>query len=707
MKDKLKDRYNILAIAFILMGAIITAQLVNLQIIHGELYDEESQRRLLNESKIVASRGEIFDTNGIPIAINRTGYIIQIVNADLKDQELNEMLLKLVKIFEKNNDDYYKDFSKFITFNPIEFGSAVKSLENPIARIVSEIGLNEKDASELKTARDVFQYLRKKKFKIDDKYTDEEAYKIMTLRHKIIGFSMLNPVALARDVSEETMAEIEERYREFPGVTTSIEPFRKYIDADVISHVIGYVGAINAEEYEANKEKGYGMNDLIGKTGVERAAEKWLRGKDGERRVEVDTEGRFTQELDGEPAVPGNNVILTIDMNLQKVAAESLERTITDIRERRNGKTSPKNLGDAFAGAVVAMDVNSGEVLAMASYPGYDPSYYIESAKNKEAQQKIYQWNNDAENRPLFNRAISATYPPGSTFKPVVGIAGIEEGYITPETKINDVGVKIVEGVQLKCLEYNLSTRWGNHGPIDLEHALATSCNMYFYELGMQMGIEKIDKWVKYFGLGEYTGIDLGGEAKGTRSNKEFHYKNFDYQWGSVLTAFSSIGQLYNSYTPLQLANYTSAIANGGKRYTPYVIKKVVSADGKVVMERKPEYEQIPVKKETLDAIKQGMLAVANSTEGTADIVFRDFPYKVAGKTGTAEYDPNHSNNGVFICFAPAEKPEIAVAVVIERGVFGYYAAEVARDIMTEYFKLNDKDNTGDTLTQDEVVFTR
>jgi penicillin-binding protein 2 len=157
MKDKLKDRYNILAIAFILMGAIITAQLVNLQIIHGELYDEESQRRLLNESKIVASRGEIFDTNGIPIAINRTGYTIQIVNADLKDQELNEMLLKLVKIFEKNNDDYYKDFSKFITFNPIEFGSAVKSLENPIARIVSEIGLNEKDASELNTARDVFQ----------------------------------------------------------------------------------------------------------------------------------------------------------------------------------------------------------------------------------------------------------------------------------------------------------------------------------------------------------------------------------------------------------------------------------------------------------------------------------------------------------------------------------------------------------------------
>ena len=707
MKDKLKDRYNILAIAFILMGAIITAQLVNLQIIHGEMYDVESQRRLLNESKVVASRGEIYDTNGIPIAINRTGYTVQIVNADLKDNELNEMLLNLIRVFEKNNDDYYKDFSKFITFNPIGFGSAVKGLEDPIPRIVSEMGINEKDADKLKTAEDVFKYLREKQFKIDEKYSDEEAYKIMTLRYKIIGYNMLNPVPLAKDVSEETMAEIEERYRDFPGVTTTMEPFRKYIDADMVAHVIGYVGAISAEEYETYKDKGYGINDLIGKTGVERAAEKWLRGKDGERRIEVDTEGRFTQELDSEPAIPGNNVILTIDMNLQRVAAESLERTITDIRERRNGKTSSKNMGDAFAGAVVALDVNSGEVLAMASYPTYDPSYYLESARNKEAQQKIYEWNNDAENRPLFNRAISAAYPPGSTFKPLVGIAGLEEGYITPETKINDVGAKIVDGVQLKCLEYNLSTRSGNHGLIDLRYALATSCNMYFYELGMQMGIEKIDKWAKYFGLGEYTGIDIGGEAKGTRSNKEYHYSNYDYQWGSVLTAFSSIGQLYNNYTPLQLAVYTSAMANGGKRYTPYIIKKVVSADGEVVYEKKPEYEQIPVQKETLEAIKEGMLAVANSTEGTADIVFRDFPYKVAGKTGTAEYDPNHSNNGVFIAYAPADNPEIAVAVVIERGVYGYYAADVAKDIMTEYFKLNDKDSSSDVLLSDEVVFTR
>ncbi len=703
MKEKLKDRYLILAICIVLAMSLIILRLAELQIIKGEYYKEVSQRKLLNEWKVTAPRGNIIDASGVPIAVSEQGFKLQIVKSPMETDDLNAMLLDLINLMEKNGDTYFKTFSKLITFNPLGYGSYVSDYDDKLGRLKrilkNEIlGINEKKLDSFSSLEEVYDYLKNDVFRINSRYTEEEAYKIMTLRYEIRGYNAFNPITIAKNVSRETVAVVEEMHNRFPGVTTDIEPVRKYIDAPAVAHVLGYIGNIGSE-YEKLKDEGYGINDIIGKTGVELAAEKDLRGKDGKRYIEVDIWGRQTSELKVEPAIPGNTVQLTINMKLQKVAAESLARTIDDIRNKRNGTNVNLNFGDAYGGAVVALDVNSGEVLAMASYPGYDPNWFLrilEDPGDKEAQQAVSDlFSKDPLAAPMVNKAIQGAFAPGSTYKPLVGIAALEEGIISPQTTVNDTGRIDVDGIELTCMDYRHGL--GAHGYINLERALSTSCNIFFHVVGMQTSIDNIVKWARMFGLGEKTGIDVDSSIENpgvlaSRETKKEVYKEYPV-WVPIDTAYASIGQSFNAFTPLQLANYTATIANGGKRYTPYIIKRVIKYDGSIVRETKPQYTQIPVKEENIKAVQKGMIAVANSEDGTAVDLFKDFPFEVAAKTGTAETgQKNHSNNGVFICYAPADpgsKPEIAIAVVIERGVYGRFGARVARDIMMEYFNLN------------------
>lgn len=705
MMEKLKDRYTILAISFILFGIIIISQLVNLQIIHGKDYDEQSQRRLLKERKIVAPRGDVVDRYGVPIAVNRQGFTVQIVDAKIKNDELNDMLLKLVNVFEKNKDTYYKSLNKYLTFNPIAYGSSIDKSETKIQKWKSDMVLKTGDINLLSTPEDVFRYFRDVKFKINKKYSDEDAYKIMTIRYEILirGYSTLNSLRLANDVKDETVAQLEERHNEFPGVTTDIEPVRKYLDAKLAAHVIGYVGVIDADKYKELKDN-YDMNDIIGKSGIELAEENDLKGSDGTKTIEEDIRGRQTEEINADPALPGSEVVLTLDMKLQKVAMESLEKNIKKIAEM-GGKN---NFGDANAGAVVAMDVNNGEVLAMASYPSYDPSIFLAGPEDKVAEQaKKDMADPKNDTKPAFNRAIQGTYAPGSTFKPITAIAGLQEGVITPETVIFDSGKTNIGGKDFFCLEFKNGS--GAHGALTLTKALETSCNIYFHEVGNMTKIDNIDKWAKFFGLSEKTGIDIPGESKGVLASIDFKKKAFNDAWRPADTAQAAIGQLYNSFTPLQLTNYISTLANGGRRYIPHLVKRVVKYDGSLVKETKPEYEQIPVDKDTINAVKNGMVAVTEQVDGTAVGAFLGFPYKVAGKTGTAETgnEANHSSNALFVCYAPADNPQIAVAVVVERGAWGANTAPIARDILAEYFHLNNKDNIDDKVKTDDAVLTR
>lgn len=397
--------------------------------------------------------------------------------------------------------------------------------------------------------------------------------------------------------------------------------------------------------------------------------------------------------------------MLTIDSRLQKVAMESLERNINRINAL--AEEDPKRYqGNAEAGSVVAIDVRNGEVLVMASYPTYDPNVFLSNSKEaQKARMDLNDPNNTA--RPLINRAIQGVYAPGSVFKPITAIAGIESGKISKgRDYITCRGRHNIGGWNFECLLYR--NYRGSHGRLDLARAMGTSCNIYFHELGVDTGIDIIDKWSKYFGLGERTGIELQWEAAGTRANKETKRKLRNEEWRPADTAQVAIGQFDNLFTPLQLANYTSTLANGGKRYSPHIIKEVRKHDGSIVRQANIEYEELPLSEGTMEYINESLKAVISENYGTAYGYFNELPegITVAGKTGTAETGTGTSN-ALFIAYAPAENPEIAVAVVIEKGVWGSNAIPVAVDIFKEYFGTNTNILPEDSITTDKVRFTR
>jgi penicillin-binding protein 2 len=688
MFEDLKTRFVILMTLYLAAFVFIILQLVNLQIVQGEGFDKDSQRRLLRTIQVRAPRGNIYDRNFLPLAQNRMTYSVLVSRTSATAEDLNKMIYHLINIFESHEEPYFENISNYLTFDPIDYGPYIKNSPEAIERWKREIVLKSKDVEGLETPEDVYHYLKTTRFRISDEYTLEDAYKIMGIRYRFFmsGYTAVNPIVIADDVSEMVVAQIEERHFEFPGVFTQVSPMRQYIDAKDSAHVMGYIGKLTKDEYDRKANEGYRMDDFIGKVGVENYAEDLLRGIDGTKQVEVDTNGRLTAEVGGETVVPGNDLILTIDHNLQKVAMESLQRNIQKIREGYDGRS---NFGDAFAGSAVVLDVHSGEVLALASFPSFDPDVFVSSLEDRESQNLRVEYLTDTK-APMFNRALRGTYRPASTFKPITAIAALEEGRITPTQMIYDSGYFTVTNLTFT----DFRVRRGNPplGNISLTRALGVSSNMYFYEIGVSTGIDNISKWASYFGLGARTGIDIPGEVSGVLGNREYKNTVQKESWYPADTAQTSIGEFYNSFTPLQIANYVSSIANGGKLYKPHVIKKVLSAEGDTVKVAERTYEQIPVKKETLDAIKNGMVYATSVWDGTAAYAFSGFPIKVAAKTGTSEtvdVSGKISSNSVFIGFAPAENPEIALAVVIERGVWGSNSAPVARDIFTQYFGIN------------------
>ncbi|NLV36299.1 MAG: penicillin-binding protein 2 [Clostridiaceae bacterium] len=698
MKEKLSNRYFILSIGFLIFGLMIIYRLFNLQIVEGEKYYASSQKRYLKQSDIEAPRGKILDTNGVPIAVNRQGYAAHLVKTSISTSELNEMLLKLMDIFEKNNENHVDSLSKYLTFSPTTFNG--RSDKEIVRWQIDKNRLGMKEENVKATAPELFKYLRESLFQIDEKYTDEQAYRIMILRYEILinnwNFTTGGTISLAKDLDLGTICEIEERNNEFPGLFTTLEPVREYIDAYPEAHILGYIRSISQGQYDNLKDEGYDNNDLIGKTGIELTAERYLRGVNGKMSIEVDSNGLLTRKHETVAAIPGSDVILTLDRNLQKVSIESLAKHIDIIKNKKEDS----NYADANAGAVAVMDVNSGAVLALASYPSFDPQVYLQGSEDKEAQRIISSLDND-ENRAQLNRAIQGLYEPGSTFKPLVAIAGLEKGIITPyNSNIYDPGQIEIGNRKLFCLERPRS----GHGMLNLKRALETSCNVYFYLLGVDTGIDTLNVWADHFGLGKQTGIDLPSEKPGFMSSMALKKELRNDVWRPADTAQVSIGQYDSRFTPLQMANYMSTIANGGKRYEPYIIKEIIRYDGSQVNVTEPTYTQVPVQQSTIDAVKQGMVAVTSSIDGTAYKSFQGLPFEVAGKTGTAQTSKGieRSPNALFLCYAPADDPQIAIAVVVEKGAWGSNVAPIARDIIDEYFGLK-KANAGSSELKTEL----
>ncbi|MBR0277515.1 MAG: penicillin-binding protein 2, partial [Clostridia bacterium] len=393
--------------------------------------------------------------------------------------------------------------------------------------------------------------------------------------------------------------------------------------------------------------------------------------------IEQNIHGSTINVLETKSAVPGNNVALTIDLELQKIAEESLESTIKSI------STRSESYG-ASAGAVVVIDVNNGEILAIASYPTYNQNTFNEDYKT------LY----ENEAKPMWNRAISGTYAPGSTFKMLTAVAALESGVISTSEKINDTGIyKYYESSGYSPVCWYFSDYGIGHGPQNVTQAIENSCNYYFYEVGRRMGIDNLAKYGKKFGLGEYTGIELTGESKGIFASKEYR-KKIGSVWYPGDTLQAAIGQSDHLFTPLQLANYVATLANGGTRYNVHIIKEVKSGtDSKVILSNQPEaIDKVDISKTNYDAIMNGMKAVSET--GTASNVFASFEISVGGKTGTASVSKGTAN-ALFVATAPLENPQIAIAIVVEHGGHGNYVAPIAKNIISYYInpKITDGKN--------------
>lgn len=672
------SRYKIYSIFVGVLAAVIIARLFSMQIIKGNTYFIQAEQKQMRSVALKAPRGDIVDRFGRPLVTNKAGYSVQIQKTNLKNDDFNALLLKIYNLIDSHGEKVLHSFP--IKSNPIQFDFEKNydstdsniNIEEEEKKWKKENGFLEEDS-----AKEVLSKLAQK-YKIADGYNEDDLIKIVSVRYEMEmrAFSVSTPYTIASDVDMELVTKFEEDKAEYPCVNITTDYVREYMYETLAAHLLGRVGMISSEEYAALKEQGYKMNDEVGKQGIEKEFEHYLKGTDGYTSLVQTQNGFEVQPESGRDAVAGNYVVLTIDADLQQVLENSLASTIWNIRQK-GGSPSAKSGGDAYCGAAVAMNPKNGEILAIATYPTFNPSRFNED----------YQKMLSDPNKPLWNRAISGTYPPGSTYKMLTSIAALESGVIKPNTIIRDEGVyKYYQDYQPRCWIWKSGR---THGDQNVSQALANSCNYFFYDVGRQMGIEKLDEYAKLFGLGEKTGIELSTEeAKGRIAGPEDREKYGGEQWRGGDTLQASIGQSDNLFTPLQLANYISTLVNGGIRYKPYLVKAVRSAgDGSVVYERKPEIVgKVEMKEENIQAVLEGMLGVTEN--GTASSAFEGYPIKVGGKTGSAQVATG-SDNGVFVGFAPYDNPQIAVAVVVEHGNSGGDVVPIVKDVLDAYFNNN------------------
>lgn len=687
-KKSINFRYNTITIFTYLIGIILIVQLFNLQIVHGAKYREESNTRLTRESTLEATRGEILDRSGNVLVSSSQKFNLELYKSKIDTNALNDSILKIIQVLEKYNVSYVDSFP--IKIDPFEYTIADTNLSN----WKSNNGIDENA-----TAEEAF-YKFKDKYKIQN--TDiSEIRKIIAIRYAIVqeGYSSTKSLTIAKDIPREAVAEFSEEGDEFPGINISVQPVRQYKQGTLASHILGYASKIGSEEYQKKKDE-YNQNDIIGKTGIEAVFEKYLKGKNGTKQIDMAVDGTITAEVVEKEAVAGSNVVLTIDSQLQKIAEEALKDNIEKIKNGGFGKSY-----DAKGGSCVVMNVKTGEVLAMASYPDYNPQSFADGISNEE-------WKSYNENKsyPLLNKCIQSAYEPGSIFKMVTAMAGLESGNISLTEKINDTGVYKKYGAEWKCWYYTDYHR--GHGYLNVIGAIEKSCNFFFYETADRMGIDTLDKYATYFGLGRKTGIELPSETAGTLASKDY-VKSIKGSWNPGDTINAAIGQGYNKFTPLQMTKYISMIANGGNNVNVSIVKTIQNADGtEVSKDEINEYvkeklglteentENITLNKDYVNAVREGMKSVTSGESGTAYVRFKDFNIKVGGKTGSAEAGKDANGNDIvnawFAAFAPYDDPEIAVVVMVENGGHGNYTAEAVRNIMAEYFGMNTQNVTED-----------
>lgn len=683
---------------FLLIGIIVAVftvfalRLMKYQIVNADYYKQMAQGNYMSEQSIDAARGEMLDRYGRPLAVNEVSYDIVINEAYLPAQMKNSVIEKIILMMEQEGQTWI-DTLPISVEEPFTFLNETDAQKKQIERIKTDNKIN-LDATAAITMENLL-----KKYDLDEMENRIMARKIAGVRYQmeIYGSSDSTPYTFSKDIPIDVVVKIKEYSRQMPGIEIKETTSRRYVDGILAPHAIGVVGSINADEYEHNneeikerikkehpdwsdeqiaeayQEQKYGYNDIIGKSGLEYALEDELRGERGKKRITTDAKGNvLSTEILKQPR-PGHTIVTTLDKDLQRAALEGCQ----DFLEYAKRTYSPEQGGNANRVSVVAQDVKTGEILAMVNYPTYDISDYY--TKYTELSQDPL--------HPLINYCTQGIYMPGSIYKPVVGIGGIAAGVIDTDTLIDCKHVyQTNTSYNPKCM--------GLHGPIDIRYALMVSCNYFFYESGNRQGIDNIVKYSNQLGLGTKTGIELSEVAGHVSSPEYFESVREDEKWtfGNVLQ--SAIGQLDNAFTPLQMANYTATLANNGKRMRSHLVKSVESYNlEETIRVTEPEMlNQVEAPQEAFDAVREGMVrASRDPVKGTARYYFADYPIDVASKTGTPQATGG-DDNATFIAYAPADDPQIAVAVVVEKGYSGQRGAPIAKAIFNEYFGFNEKE---------------
>lgn len=648
------------------------AVLYDAQVVHGSENRARSITSNTASETVTASRGIITDRNGKVLVSNRLAYTLVVDKSSFGKDEaaLNDAIWQLIQLCQEQG----------VTWNdtlPMTTGSSPQLTSKSLTESFREY----LDDNKLPTdggSAEVLAAMRKL-YKVDDSYTDAQARLIVGVRYELDGRSSYT---FAEDVSTELLGRITDgKYR---GVTIKTAAARVY-NTKLAAHILGTVGAIWQEEWRSDEstgyvgyaDKGYNMNDLVGKDGVEKAFEEYLHGKDGKRLITTDENGKITGELYTREPQPGGTVALTIDIDLQQVVEDTLASTIQGMIDKDSNERG---------GAAAVIQVGTGEVLAMASYPTYDLETF-----NQDYDELVKD-----ERLPMFNRATQGVYAPGSTFKLCTSVAALEEGIITPSTIIEDKGIyTYYVDPQPMCWIWRQAHT--THGRINVSQAIVDSCNYFYYEVGRLTGIKKLDEYATAFGLGQSTGIEIG-DVSGVLASPEWAEAH-DREWTDGQTITAAIGQSYNLFTPLQLANYVATLVSGGEHYEAHLLKNVKSYDNSRVIGvyGKRPLNDLNISDSTMAAVTKGMHDLTYDSLRSA---FSRCVVEAGAKTGSAQVGTDIAN-GTFVAYAPYDDPEIAIAIVVEKGGSGSLLANAAVDIINAWFT---RDGTGATAAGEDTL---
>ena len=648
------------------------AVLYDAQVVHGSENRARSITSNTASETVTASRGIITDRNGKVLVSNRLAYTLVVDKSSFGKDEaaLNDAIWQLIQLCQEQG----------VTWNdtlPMTTGSSPQLTSKSLTKSFREY----LDDNKLPTdggSAEVLAAMRKL-YKVDDSYTDAQARLIVGVRYELDGRSSYT---FAEDVSTELLGRITDgKYR---GVTIKTAAARVY-NTKLAAHILGTVGAIWQEEWRSDEstgyvgyaDKGYNMNDLVGKDGVEKAFEEYLHGKDGKRLITTDENGKITGELYTREPQPGGTVALTIDIDLQQVVEDTLASTIQGMIDKDSNERG---------GAAAVIQVGTGEVLAMASYPTYDLETF-----NQDYDELVKD-----ERLPMFNRATQGVYAPGSTFKLCTSVAALEEGIITPSTIIEDKGIyTYYVDPQPMCWIWRQAHT--THGRINVSQAIVDSCNYFYYEVGRLTGIKKLDEYATAFGLGQSTGIEIS-DVSGVLASPEWAEAH-DREWTDGQTITAAIGQSYNLFTPLQLANYVATLVSGGEHYEAHLLKNVKSYDNSRVIDvyDKGPLNDLNISDSTMAAVTKGMHDLTYDSLRSA---FSRCVVEAGAKTGSAQVGTDIAN-GTFVAYAPYDDPEIAIAIVVEKGGSGSLLANAAVDIINAWFT---RDGTGATAAGEDAL---